>query len=67
MPNPRGFHKLLQILIIVVQKKKKRCLKVAHFPPKIASFQESCSKVATLIELPSGTILIKSRYRLDDV
>ena len=62
----RGFHRMLEILIIVAQKKKKRCLKVAHFPPKVASFQESCSKVATLIELPSAAILSKSRYRLGD-
>ena len=55
----RGFHKLLEVLIIVAQKKKNRFLKVADFPPKVASFQESCSKVATLIELPS-------RYRLAD-
>ena len=56
--EPRGFHKLLEILIIVAQKRKKSCLKVVHFPQKDATFQESCSKVATLIALPSTAILI---------
>jgi hypothetical protein len=52
----RGFHKLLEILIIVAQKSKKSCQKVAHFPRKVATFQKSCSKVATLIVLPSTAI-----------
>ena len=54
--RPRGFHKLLEILIIVAQKSKKSCQKVAHFPRKVATFQKSCSKVATLIALPSTAI-----------
>jgi hypothetical protein len=48
---------LLEILIIVAQKSKKSCQKVAHFPQKVATFQKSCSKVATLIALPSTAIL----------
>jgi hypothetical protein len=49
---------LLEILIIVAQKRKKSCLKIAHFPQKVATLQESCSKVATL-----GTVqyLLKGR------
>jgi hypothetical protein len=53
---------LLEILIKVAQKRKKSCLKVVHFPPKVASFQERCSKVAILIALPSATILTFEQF-----
>ena len=58
----RGFHKLLLILIIVAQKRKKSCLKIAHFPQKVATLQESCSKVATLVALPSRAILTFEQF-----
>jgi hypothetical protein len=53
---------LLEILIIVAQKKTKSCLKVAHFPKKVATFPESCSKVAILIVLPSTAILTFEQF-----
>jgi hypothetical protein len=34
----------------------KKVRKVAHLPLKVATFQKSCSKVATLIVLPSTAI-----------
>jgi hypothetical protein len=46
----------------LLKKRKKSGLKVAHFSPKVASFQESCSKVATLIALPSAAILTFEQF-----
>jgi hypothetical protein len=61
-PRGRGFHQSLEILIIVAQKRKKSCLKIAHFSQKVATLQESCSKVATLVALPSTAILTFEQF-----
>jgi hypothetical protein len=44
-PPPKGFHKLLEILIIVAQKRKKSCPKLPIFHKKLLLFNKVAQKL----------------------